>query len=472
MTGAKINEIRPTPKQREAARIADTNLITLYGGAIRGGKTWWLILMLWTYALKYPKSRWVVVRESVPNLKMNTLVTFQRLLDEGLFVDLKAYNAQDRVATLNNGSQLIFMSESFDTDKELNRFRGLEINGAGIDEINEIQEQTFNKLIERAGSWQHSKGCPIKILATCNPTQGWVKKKFYDRWREQALPSGWAYVPAKITDNPHIEKEYIESLRMLPAFEYQCFVEGDWEAMPKTGGEFYKAFDYDKNTFRQAKIDGRPEAYDPNLPLHITFDFNVNPYMTCCVWQLVGKKARQIDEICLPSPRDTTKATCREFSTRYYGHTGGLFIYGDPAGRQEDTRTEKGYNDYVIIREELSGFRPTLRVANKAPNVVPRGNFLNVCFETGYQGISIQIGQNCVNTVNDYLYLKEDSDGTKKKEKVKDPATGISFEKYGHTSDANDYFLCYVFAGAFASYQKGGREFNIALGKNVSKNSY
>jgi hypothetical protein len=32
------------------------------------------------------------------------------------------------------------MSESYDSDKELNRFRGLEINGAGIDEINEIRK--------------------------------------------------------------------------------------------------------------------------------------------------------------------------------------------------------------------------------------------------------------------------------------------------------------------------------------------
>lgn len=240
----------------------------------------------------------------------------------------------------------------------------------------------------------------------------------------------------------------------------------------KAGGEFYKGFDLVRNTFTQRRVDGKPERYDPNLPLHITFDFNVNPYMTCCIWQLIGKKAQQIDEICLTSPRNTTRATCAEFASRYAGHTGGLYIYGDPSGMQEDTRSEKGFNDFVIIREQLTHFYPTLRVERRAPAVVPRGNFLNICFETGYQGIDIKIGQNCVNTTNDYLYLKEDSDGTKKKDKAKDLGTGVSYEKYGHTSDANDYFLCYVFAAEFHRYQKGGREFAITMGKNVSKNTY
>lgn len=356
------------------------------------------------------------------------------------------------------------MSESYDTDKDLNRFRGLEINGAGIDELNEIQEVTFNKIIERAGSWQHSPGCPIKIISTCNPTHNWVKDKFYDKFKNNTLPKGWAYVPAKITDNPHIDKEYLESLKQLPIFQYQCFVEGDWEAVPRTGGEFYKLFDYDNNILES--------IYNPSLPLHVTFDFNVNPYMTCCVWQIIGKRGMQINEVCLKSPNNTTKAVCNELKRIYQGHSAGLFIYGDPSGVQEDTRSEKGFNDFVIIRNELSIFHPTLRVQKSAPPVVMRGNFINTVFYSSYNGLELFISPNCINTVNDYLYLKEDSDGTKKKEKVKDGLTAVSYEKYGHCSDANDYFICAAFATEFMQYQKGGKVFNMSLGRNVSKNTY
>lgn len=381
--------------------------------------------MIWILAKTYPKSRWLILRNSYSTLQQTTLVTFQSLLQQGLQDDVIEWKQQTLTATLYNESQVFFMAESYDSDKELNRFRGLEINGAGVDEANEIQEATFNKIIERAGSWQHSKGCPIKILLTCNPTHNWVKEKFYDKWVNKNLPPGWAYVPAKITDNPHIDPQYIESLKLLPIYEYQAFVEGDWEVVPRTGGEFYKLFDYDVNT--EVNI-----AYSPQLPLHISFDFNVNPYISVTIWQITGKVAKQIDEICMTSPRNRTEDACKEFTRRYMSHAAGLFVYGDPAGRHEDTRTEKGSNDFTLILKHLAVFKPSLRIASAAPPVVMRGNFINTVFYSTFEGVQLIISRKCANTINDYLYLKEDSDGTKSKKKETNPDTKVSFEKYGH----------------------------------------
>ena len=70
------------------------------------------------------------------------------------------------------------------------------------------------------------------------------------------------------------------------------------------------------------------------------------------------------------------------------------------------------------------------------------------------------------------MYLKEEPDGTKAKIKEKNPETGVTFEKYGHCSDANDYFMCYAFAHEFAMYQKGGVNTLPTSGKNVSKHGY
>lgn len=460
-----MKTIRPFAKQREAARIVAHNLITLYGGAIRGGKTYWLILLLWSYAIKYPKSRWLILRNSYTTLQKTTLVTFQKILDDGLSNDVDNWNQGDQTVTLLNGSQIVFMAESYDNDKELNRFRGLEINGAGVDEINEIQEVTFNKIIERAGSWQHSPGCPIKIIGTCNPTHNWVKAKFYDTWKLNTLPKGWSYVPAKITDNPHISKEYIESLKNLPKYEYDSFVLGDWEVVPRTGGEFYKLFDYDNNTIENSLID-------PSRPLHISFDFNVVPYMSITVWQFDKKVGIQIDELCVTTPNNSTPGACKQFLKKYGTHKGGLFFYGDPSGRARDTRDEKGQNDFTIIQALLREMRATERVAKVAPPVAMRGNFINDIFSKNFGGIELKVDRRCVNTVKDYVYLKEDSDGTKLKEKVKDPKTLQTYEKYGHTSDANDYLLCYMFTGEFSTYQKGGIDTKVTLGKNQSNNSY
>lgn len=433
----------------------------------------------------FPRSRWVLLRQSNVVLEETLLVSVQSLLDAGLNNDVRRWRKKQGggTITLNNGSQIIFMAESFDQDKDLNRFKGLEVNGFGIDEINEIEEVTLDKCIERAGSWQHSPGCPRKIFSTCNPTHNWVKTRVYDKFIKGELPTGWAYVPAKITDNPHLDKAYVEGLKDLPIFQYQCFVEGDWDAMPRTGGEFYKLFNHETAV--------RPLRYDPKKALHLAWDFNVNPYMTCCIWQIDIKWAKrggeyvkitdayQIGEICLKSPRNTTKAVCYEFKRLYPGHASGVYIYGDPSGDKEDTRSEKGHNDYTIIRQELSVYKPSIKVQKVAPSVVMRGNFINTVFYAGYNGLNFYLNNEdssgamkCTNSINDYLYLKEDSDGTKKKEKVRDPITQVTYEKYGHTSDANDYFICTAFAEQYVEYQRGGMAFPVSLGRNVTRHGY
>jgi hypothetical protein len=233
-----------------------------------------------------------------------------------------------------------------------------------------------------------------------------------------------------------------------------------------TGGEFYKYFNRSLSVRDVKLIDGfnsGDRAYNPDLPIHASFDFNVNPYMTCVLWQIVidqikkTKKAIQIDEICLPNPNNTTEAICKELVRKYQGHGAGWFVYGDTSGKKQDTRSEKGSNDYVIIMKSLSIFKPSLRlpINGKAPAVVMRKNFINTIFEKTFEGVEIIIHEKCSKSIDDYVYLKEASDGTKLKEKVKNPDTGVSYEKFGHTSDASDYFICMAFLHEYVKYQNG-----------------
>src|SRR3990172_8173361 len=171
MTTPLHSRIQLTSKQQEANKILKNNTVLVFGGGIRGGKSIFLLGRFCKYCFKYPKSRWVIVRENMPTLKRNLLPTFQtNFLDKGYLQYVKDWNRETNTVTFNNGSQIIFMGESFNEDKDLNRFRGLEINGAGMDEINEMQPQTFYKLIERSGSWAEAGRVPIKIIVTSNPS--------------------------------------------------------------------------------------------------------------------------------------------------------------------------------------------------------------------------------------------------------------------------------------------------------------
>lgn len=461
----------PFPKQIEFLKAIFSFRWTfiLYGGAIRGGKTFAGIGALLLLCKFFPGSRWAIVRDSLATLKRNTIPSFWKIVPESF---VKSYNQDTQTVTMKNGSQIIFFAENYDQDKELNRWKGLEVNGFLLEEINELQEKSFNKAIERAGSHiikGRKKQPPPVILGTCNPAHNWVRTNIYYPWKNGTLIPDWLYIPAKIFDNPFISPEYLKALENMPKYEYDVFVNGDWEIELKTGGEFYKSFILDKHTGHF--------NYDDECPLHISFDENVNPYITATVWQIHGEdqnQLRQIKEFCLPSPNNTVRKLCDAIKNEYRGHDCGMFIYGDSTSQKADTKLEKGHNFFTLIMDHLEMFNPVKRVPRSNPSVVMRGNFMNQIWDKGFQGITIKVDRGCVNSVADYNNLKEDSDGTKSKKKVRNPDTGVSYEQYGHTSDANDYFIIEAMKTAFTLYSTRRQSFDhVIIGqKQPIKNTY
>lgn len=199
-----------------------------YGGGIRSGKSATALILAQLLCKIYPGSRWAVVRKDLPTLRRNVLPTFEKFRIEGFCGEV---NQSDWTAKCSNGSAIIFFTESISEDPELNRWRGLEVNGFLLEEANELQEASRRKAIERAGSWilppGHEQPPPL-IISTFNPSGGWVKRIFYDPWKAGTLPRGRYFQPATIRDNPHIPQAYLDSLKALPERDYQRFVEGDW----------------------------------------------------------------------------------------------------------------------------------------------------------------------------------------------------------------------------------------------------
>jgi hypothetical protein len=448
-----VKLFEPFPKQQEfiEAALGDEFDFILYGGAIRGGKTFGGLAALILLSRFFKGSRWAVVRKDLPTLKRTTIPSFKKIVPTNFLLGgslATGYNQTDQVVTFKNGSQIIFFPENFVEDKELNRWKGLEVNGFLLEEINELHEDSFTKAQERAGTWLIRDAAvqpPIKILATCNPAQNWVKSKIYDAWKGARLPQGWKYIPSRIFDNPHIPKEYVDGLKRLPRYQYEVFVLGNWEVKLRTGLEFYKSFNPD--------VHVKVTRYDRNLPLHISFDENSNPYLPCTIWQGQGLKLWQIDEITCPPPNNTLADICAEISRRYKFHTSGVYIYGDATSKKSDTKIEKGSNFFKLAAKNLSRFAPTLRVPKANPPVAMRASFINAIFEVKAEGCEVVVASHCRKTVNDLLAIYETSEGTKLKVKEKDPKTGVTFEPFGHLSDSLDYVVCEYFKSEFRAYQ-------------------
>jgi PBSX family phage terminase large subunit len=447
----------PFPKQIEFLEAIFSNKYNfiMYGGAIRGGKTFAGIGALLLLCKMYPNSKWCIVRDTLQTLKRTTIPSFNKVCPQSF---IKSYNQDTQTVHLTNGSQIIFMGENFADDKELNRFKGLEVNGFLLEEINELQQKTFYKCIERAGSQIIDKQPKPIILATCNPSNNWVKELIYNKWKLNDLPDNWLYIPSKITDNPFVPESYLESLKTLTTYEYQVFVEGNWELQERTGSEFYKCFNLDKHVKRI--------EYNPELPLHISWDENVNPYLPCGIFQIQGTEIRMIDEILGINPRNTVHDVCNEFKYRYHDHNAGLFIYGDATSQKEDVKQQKGYNFFRLIENELMQYQPTLRVARSNPSVVMRANFINKILDKNLYDLNLLISDNCKTAISDFTNTKEASDGTKDKAKERDSKTGISYQKYGHLSDLTDYLICEAFSDEYSRFQHG----DIIVGRSIGRN--
>ena len=317
--------------------------VIVFGGAIRGGKTYWLLLTLTSLCLEYPRSRWVIIRKSLPDLKRTTFPSFASILSDGISDYVLSWNRDTQVVQFINGSELMFMAESYDEDKDLNRFKGLEVNGAGLDEVNELQEQTFYKVQERIGSWNKAEGRPpIVCLATCNPANNWVKSIIYERYKEGTLPSKWTFIPSKITDNPHIPAEYLESLKELPPVQYARFVEGDWDVMDDVANPFLYEWKDEQHIDDSVQLNS-------NLPVYVSVDFNINP-LCALVIQHHGRGAVVVDEIKIE--KGSIEAFCD--AVLALGIPMGLIrITGDAMGKGGTVQQRDNSSAYTMIKRRL-----------------------------------------------------------------------------------------------------------------------
>lgn len=243
----------------------------------------------------------------------------------------------------------------------------------------------------------------------------------------------------------NLPENYIELKRFdLTTEQFNRMIYGD--PFMKTGGEFYSSFD------RQIHV--KPCEAIEGAAVHLTFDQNVVPYISSLVAQIVSIDKiyylRFLDEFALENPRNKTEILCQDISGRYdrLMRQGGMYFYGDASGKHRDTRGLE--TDYDILERVLRQYisNTSNRVPRSNPGVNKRRMFINRIFEEKLP-IRIEIDPKCKHLIADLEYMKETPEGTKFKQLVRDERQGVSYEKYGHHSDAFDYVICSAFESYF-----------------------
>lgn len=218
----------------------------------------------------------------------------------------------------------------------------------------------------------------------------------------------------------------------------------------KSGGEFYSGYS-------RLKHVKHFEPW-PDQPVHLAFDFNLVPYITCTCWQMqkyfckerkqTRFKVRCFREFCLPNPKNNAESLSKEIKAALHPLLKkGTFIYGDYSGKTMDTVNEDVRTEFEMIEKILRQYmsNSSNRVIKNALHV-RRRDFMNKLFN-GEFPIDIEIDDRCTEMIADFEFVKENPNGGKMKSKV--TQEGKTFEEHGHTSDSADYFFCSAFENLF-----------------------
>ncbi len=458
LPAANIAEYKKTLSVPQEGIFDSTASVTLFLSGQGGGKTYLAGGISAERIQNFPDARGMICANTYLQLTQSTLFRIREVWKAFGWLQYNEYTGEgDYVVGIKPPKEFNTASHNYDRYHNIISFRngaviyygsldnykaldGKEVAWAILDETKDTKEDAVKDVILGRLRQVSSMGYNPLLLITSPAKERWLNEWFsledYETEIKTSIFSETTYFKKDIDNKRVVIASAYHNARNLPpdylANQSKNLSAGRQEMLiygspfSRSGGEFYKGFDRNKHVGEA--------AYNKDLPLHISFDFNVNPYITLCIWQMVltedCKELRQINEICLGNPRNNTIALCRAFVREYQGHQAGVFVYGDPSGKQRDTRTERGYNDYTLIAGELQSFKPVFRVEQKAPAVVMRANFINQIFEQALYGIHITINKKCQHTIADYTYLKEAADGTKHKERS--TKNGVSFEKYGH----------------------------------------
>jgi phage terminase large subunit len=386
-----------------------------------------------------PDHRFLVVRKVGTTIRDSVYRLFNDLIDMyDLHSEFTVLKSEFKI-THKSGNEILFYG--LDDPEKIKSIAG--VTGIWVEESTELEREDFYQLnLRLRGETKNYK----QIVCTLNPIKEdhWIKEEFFDKEDPEIFTLVTTY-----KDNAFLDEQYKQELEVRYKSDenmYRVYVLGMWGKIT-AGNAFYKNFNFSKHV--------RKIEYNPDLPICLTWDFNVNPYCTTLVAQVEEGTVRFIDEICLKHPNNTILDNCKTFIRRYGDHKAGLLIFGDVSGRQQDEKYEKGFNNYTVIAEELKKFNPALRVPSKNPNIIPRAQWLNNVF-MGLRKIEIQIDERCKQLINDLTYTAEAETGEKHKTMFRDKATGTSYQKYGHASDAFDYICCQVFSEDFTNYRCGG----------------
>jgi len=222
--------VKWTPKQKQASDAVKLYKYLLYGGAMGGGKSYWLrwmgIKLLMYYFQKYGLVGVVggLFCEDYPALKDRHLSKVKFEFPPWLGIYTADHNFT--LAPEYGGGTLAFRNLD-----DVSKYQSSEFAFELVDELTKDPKEVFDFLRTRL-RWPGIED--TKFLAGTNPGgigHTWVKDMWLDHKFDvnEKEAEQFFFIPAKAEDNPYLSKSYYTSLESLPEGLRKAFLEGDWD---------------------------------------------------------------------------------------------------------------------------------------------------------------------------------------------------------------------------------------------------
>lgn len=409
-----IVDLERNPKQYEfyvqamaAAQGATEKRNLLYGGAIRGGKSFVCATIWLRLAAMYPNSKWHVIRSDFPKLVKTIIPTFEKIIDGAPHYKWSRDKSNYFVENLKTKAKIFFMAENISQDPTLNSFLGLETNGIYFEQIEELSKKLWNIGRSRVGSWYLDKMPTPLILATFNPSQTWIKTDIHEPYLRGELAKEYYYQLALPTDNAFVTEEQKNVWNSLDERYIRQFIEGDWSNFDNDGSRWAYAYDPQKHL----------DEFDinPMQEVILSFDFNRNP-MTCSVLQTNRFDSIDIYET-IKLPNSDIYQMCEHIRNVYGQYL--LVVTGDASGNSGSAMVQDNLNYYKIIATELNLNMHHFQVPTINPKIAENRVLVNSLLAKG----KVRLNKPKTKALQfDLENVSVLADGTLKKQDRSDPA--------------------------------------------------
>ncbi len=459
--------------------------IILFGGS-SSGKSYSVAQIILIFTL-WEGSNTLVMRKVGASIRDSIYQDFKTAADQLGITNLFRFSDGVKTITcLSNGARIVFKGlDDSEKIKGLSSFKRVV-----LDEKSEFEEEDYKQIRKRLRGMVGQQ-----IITTFNPIKEthWIKTQIFDKEKWHDIPKiveiAGRELPPQLTDvksirmnepksilNPRtkeieehpsdtvvIQTTYLNNFWVVGSpdgtygfYDEQCVADferdrlndpdyynvyalGEWGVI-RTGSEFFSSFNRGVHT-------GVCE-YDPTLPVHISVDSNVLPYISITYWQIAlegdKKHIRQIGETCADSPNNTVRKAAKLVAKRL--HEMGVdkvILHGDASTRAANNIDDekRSFHDLFIDTLQKEGIEVEDKVSNKNPSVPMSGEFINAIFDVIFPGLQITIDDNCKVSIEDYMSVQKDVNGGILKTKVKNKITMQTYEEHGHISDCFRYIV-------------------------------